>query len=64
MIHSVAFALGYLLMILSGMAVGALLILAVTGLVNRAVWALVDSYGGVKAFDQFRRWYWANKPDA
>lgn len=42
MIHSVAFTLGYLLMILGGMAVSALLILAVAWLVNlaaRSAWA-------------------------
>ena len=62
MIHSVAFTLGYLLMILCGMAIGALLILAVAKLINRAMWALADCYGGVKTFNEFRRWYWANHP--
>lgn len=62
MIHSVAFALGYLLLILGGMTAGALLILAVAKLFNRAMWALVDCYGGVKVFDEFRRWHRANRP--
>lgn len=62
MIHSVAFTLGYLLMILCGMASGALLVLGAAKLFNRAMWALVDCYGGVKTFDEFRRWHWADKP--
>lgn len=60
MIHSVAFTLGCLLLILCGLAAGALLILAVTKLINRASWALVDCYGGIQTFREFQRWYWDN----
>ncbi len=61
MIHSVAFTLGYLLMILGGMAGGAVLILTVTKLVNRATWALLDCYGGIKVFNEFRDWHRSRK---
>ena len=61
MVHSVAFVLGYLLMILCAMAVGALLIIGAAKLVNRATWALVDCYGGIKTFDEFRRWRQTHK---
>lgn len=64
MIHSVAFALGYLLMILAGLVLGSLLIIGVTKLVNRAMWAVLDCYGGLKTLREFQRWYRARDLEA
>lgn len=57
MIHSVAFVLGYLLMILVGLVAASLLIVGATKLINRAIWALVDCYGGIRTFRDYVRWY-------
>lgn len=61
MIHSVAFTLGYLLMILCAMAAGALLIIGVAKLVNRATWCVVDCYGGLKTLREFQCWHRTNQ---
>jgi hypothetical protein len=37
-------------------------ILATAKLFNRASWALVECYDGVKTFNEFRRWYHTERP--
>ena len=49
--------LGYALMVSCGAIATAGAVIGGALMFNRAIWHLVDAYGGIKTFDQFRRWY-------
>lgn len=42
-------------------AAAALSVIGAAKLVNRAVWELLGCYGGIKTFNEFRRWYYTQR---
>lgn len=53
--------LGYLFMACSGAAIGLLVVVGFTRLVNFTVWRVVDCYGGLKTLREFQRWWQAKQ---
>lgn len=52
-----AMKLGYTVMACTGTAVALLLVIGAAMLFNRATWKVLDAYGGIKTFNEYRRWY-------
>lgn len=58
---AVAFFLGYTLLLAGGACVLLLALIGVCKLINRASWAVLDCYGGIKTFNEFRAWHHAQQ---
>lgn len=53
--------MGYLVIVVSCTLVAAGMLIGCALLCNRAVWAIVESYGGIKVFNEFREWHHEHK---
>jgi len=56
--------LGYAVMTIGGLTVVAGLVILLVFTFNRASWRVVNAYGGIKTFLEFRAWYWREGPGA
>jgi len=60
-ITDMAQLLGVIVLTCSACSVVALMVYCTAKTVNKAVWVVVDSYGGVKVLNEFRQWMKDNK---
>lgn len=60
-IEKLALILSYSLVVLSIVSAIFIIMYVVTRCINRLSWMLVDCYGGMKAFKEYREWYRKNK---
>ena len=50
--------IGYALMAACAVAATSAAVIGAVMLLNRAIWKLLEPYGGFKTFQRFREWYW------
>jgi hypothetical protein len=61
MTEAVAIWIGYAVMWLGAGCIVALLLAVCTYLWNWTSWKLLDAYGGIKVFNEYRAWYHEHK---
>lgn len=59
--NTVALMIGYTAMFAGGGCIAMLLVIGACKLFNRASWAVLDAYGGIKTFNEFRAWHHAQQ---